>query len=139
MTQTPPCIFVSAKWYSREERESVPSGVSQKKGLQQAELVERACNKRQKCDSGHHGDCEENRDDNEEEDHSGNDSGDKDGGGSDTQKIVGMVVMSWQGNTCKEEGLGDGDGSVVIVTRMVMTSVDGEMIMMVLTTVVMKR
>lgn len=50
-----------------------------------------------------------------------------------------MVVMSWQGNTCKEEGLGDGDGSVVIVTRMVMTSVDGEMIMMVLTTVVMKR
>lgn len=138
MTQTTPYIFVSAKWYYREERESIPSCVSQKKGLQQAEVVERACNKRQECDSGHHGDCEENRDD-DDEGHGGNDSGDKDGDGGDSRKIVGMVVMSWQGNACKEEGLGDGDGSVVIVTKKVVTSVDGEMIMIVLTTVVTRR
>lgn len=108
--------------------------MSQKKGLQQAEVMGRAYDGKQECDSGHHGDCEETRYDNEG--YCSNDSGDKDGGGDDTLKIVGMVVMSWQGNTCKEEGLGDGDGSVVIVTRRVMTGVDGQMIVMVLTTAV---
>lgn len=39
---------------------------------------------------------------------------------------------------CKEEGLGDGDGSVVIVTRRMMTGVDGEMIVTVLTTAAMR-
>lgn len=58
-------------------------------------MVERAWDGRQECDSGHRGDREETRDDNEG--HCGDDSGDKDGGG-DTLKIVGMVVMSWQGN-----------------------------------------
>lgn len=66
------------------------------KGLQQAVVVQRSCDARQECDSSHRGDCEETRDDHE--DHRGDGSGDKDGGG-DTLKIVGMVVMSWQGYT----------------------------------------